>query len=93
MARFLGEFPSVICSCAVNLEPHKLAFYLLELARIFQSYYSQAKRDERYKVLGGDKGLVQAKLYLLKNIQIVLKNGLTILGIDAPERMETREEE
>lgn len=87
IARFLGEFPIVIKDAAKNLEPHKIAFYLLELARIFQSYYTKAKKDDRYKVIHGNEERIQTKLYLLKNIQIVLKNGLNILGIDAPEAM------
>jgi len=87
MARFLGEFPAVIRDSAASLEPHKVAFYLLELARMFQSYYSKAKKDDRYKVLDGPDNRIQSKLYLLKNIQIVVKNGLNVLGIDAPEEM------
>jgi len=92
LSMFLGEFPAVIRDSANSLEPHKVSFYLLELARLFQSYYTKAKSDERYKVIHGDEARIQSKLYLLKNIQIVLKNGLDILGIDAPESM-LREEE
>lgn len=87
MAMFLGEFPAVIRDSALSLEPHKLAFYLLELARMFQSYYTRAKKDDRYKVIDGDRVRILTKLYLLKNIQIVLKNGLRILGVGAPEAM------
>ncbi len=71
----------------MNLEPHKLAFYLLELAKTFQAYYSKGRDDERYRVLSEDGGRTQAKLYLLKNVQIVLQNALSILGISAPEAM------
>lgn len=92
IARMLGSFPDVITECALELEPHKLAFYLLELARMFQSYYSKGRSDEKYHVLSENPKLAAAKLYLLKNIQIVLQNGLRILGISAPEKM-AREEE
>lgn len=88
LARFLGELPAVIKSSAESLEPHKLSFYLLELARLFQSYYAKAKGDDRYRVLDGSAARIHTKLYLLKNIEIVLKNGLKILGINAPEEME-----
>lgn len=87
LARMLCEYPQVIAECAAELEPHKLAFYLLELARMFQSYYSRGRLDERYKVIAGGGGLSAAKLYLLKNIQIVLQNGMEILGVSAPEEM------
>ena len=87
LAKFLGSYPGVIDEAARGLEPHKVSFYLLELARMFQSYYSKAKKDERYKVISGGVERIQTKLYLLKNIQIVLKNGLQLLGINAPEEM------
>jgi arginyl-tRNA synthetase len=88
IARMLTLFPRVIAECAEELEPHKLAFYLLELARMFQSYYSKGRSDGRYRVLSEDRTRAAAKLYLLKNVQIVLHNALRILGISAPERME-----
>lgn len=91
IARYIGSMPKVIAECAGTLEPHKISFYLLELARMFQSYYSQGKKDERYRVLQDDRLLRDAKLYLLKNIQIVIQNSLRILGISAPESMERQE--
>ncbi len=92
LAKLLTSYPEVIRACATELEPHKLAFYLLELARAFQSYYSKGRDDPRYRILSDDSGRTQAKLYLLKNVQIVLQNGLNILGISAPDQM-TRETE
>lgn len=93
MVRFLLEYPKVIASAAEYLEPHRVAFYLLDLARKFQTYYSLAKSDDRYRVLSDDKDMSQSKLYLLKNIQIVLQNGLTTLGISAPEEMSREQNE
>ncbi|MBT3182142.1 MAG: arginine--tRNA ligase [Deltaproteobacteria bacterium] len=92
IARMLSTLPEVVDECATALEPHKLAFYLLELSRMFQSYYSQGKRDDRYRVLGQERKIAEAKLYLLKNIQIVIQNSLRILGISAPTKMEKEEE-
>jgi arginyl-tRNA synthetase len=92
LARMACSLPKIITECADELEPHKLAFYLLELARMFQSYYSQGKRDERYRVLGGEEKVIAAKLYLLKNLQIVIQNSLRILGISAPEAMARQED-
>lgn len=93
IARMLGALPGMIVECAKALEPHKLAFYLLELARMFQSYYSKGRADERYRVLAAKPATAAAKLYLLKNLQIVLQNALRILGISAPERMAREEED
>lgn len=92
LARMALSLPQTIAECAEELEPHKLAFYLLELARMFQSYYSQGKRDGRYMVISEDRARTLAKLYLLKNIQIVLQNSLRILGISTPTGM-TRQED
>ncbi|MBN1282542.1 MAG: arginine--tRNA ligase [Proteobacteria bacterium] len=93
LARFAEALPTVIEECALELEPHKLAFYLLELARMFQSYYSKGRADERYRVLTDDPARSAAKLYLLKNVRIVLQNALRILGISAPEEMARAVEE
>jgi len=92
LARMCQALPGVVEECTKALEPHKLAFYLLELARMFQSYYSKGRADDRYRVIAGDGPTSAAKLYLLKNVQIVLQNALRILGISAPESM-AREEE
>lgn len=93
IARMLAEYPRVIGECVEELEPHQLAFYLLELARMFQSYYSRGRVDERYRVLSDDPHTTAAKLYLLKTFQTVLQNALRILGISAPDRMEREEED
>jgi len=92
LSRLLAGYPRVIRECATTLEPHKLAYYLLELTRVFQSYYSKGRDDPRYRILSDDVGRTKAKLYLLKNVQIVIQNALKILGISAPSEM-SREEE
>ena len=92
LSRMILSLPNIISECAEELEPHKLSFYLLELSRMFQSYYSQGKRDERYRVISADANRTLAKLYLLKNIQIVIQNSLRILGISAPSEMKRTEE-
>lgn len=91
LAKFLGEFPSIIATAARELEPHRITFYLLELARRFQAYYAMAKRDARYRVLGQEPAVVEAKLSLLQMCQIVIQNALRILGLAAPERMDRLE--
>jgi len=59
---------------------------------MFQSYYSKGRKDERYMVLATDRVKTAAKLYLLKNIRIVIQNALRLLGVSAPTEM-AREEE
>ncbi|MDO8526256.1 MAG: arginine--tRNA ligase, partial [Deltaproteobacteria bacterium] len=92
LARQLLSFPDMLARAAKELSVHLVAFYCLELARQFQSYYSQAKHDTRYRVVDMENpARTMAKLYLLKNIGIVLQNALRILGISAPERMESKD--
>lgn len=93
LARFLGDYPQVIDVAARALEPHRVSFYLLDLARKFQAYYTGAKKDPRYRVLGHERATTTAKLYLLKNIQIVIQNALHLLGLHAPTRMERLDRE
>ena len=92
IARFLAEYPAVLEDAAATLSPHKISFYLLELARKFQSYYTRGKKDPNYRFLTENLEKTVAKCYLLKNIQIVLKNGLDLLGLSAPERMDSKDD-
>jgi arginyl-tRNA synthetase len=62
-------------------EPHRITYYLQELARSFHSYYN------RHRVLSDDRDLTAARLCMCKAVQIVLEEGLGILGVTAPERM------
>lgn len=92
LTRTLAEYPSIIELAIGELAPHRIAYYLLELARQFQSYYTKGKKDSDYRFLTDDADKTTAKCYLLKNIQIVLKNGLVLLGLSAPDRMDSEEE-
>lgn len=87
IAKKLLDYPELIKKAADELAPHRIAFYVLELARVFQSYYDKARGDERYRVLSGDEKTIKAKLFLLGCIRQVLRNALTILGVSTPEKM------
>jgi arginyl-tRNA synthetase len=75
------HFTDVIEGGARSLEPHRIAFYLLDLVGGFHSYYNKAR------VLGEDRRLSLARLALLKVLQTVIQSGLETLGVSAPERM------
>lgn len=81
LLKTMSSFPATIESSALELAPHKIIFYLLELAGQLHSYYN------KHKVLGEDIPLSRARLCLIKALQVVLKNGLDMVGISAPERM------
>lgn len=74
-------FPEVVESCALTYEPHRLAEYLHDVAGLFHRFYHQ------HRVLGDDGGLTAARLGLCQATRVVLKNGLSVFGISAPEQM------
>ena len=77
----LSEFPEIIERAHSSLEPQTVANYLHELATLFHRYYAQEK------VITDDTDLTAARLILVEATRIVFLNGLTIMGISAPERM------
>jgi arginyl-tRNA synthetase len=81
LIRKLVEFPEEIAFAAVRKEPHRLARYVQDLAGLFHSFYNVCR------VISEDEELTAARLILVNAARIVLKNGLNILGITAPERM------
>ena len=81
LLRGLSRFKSVLESSAIQYEPHQLAYYLRDLSNHFHSYYNACK------FIVDDKNLTQARLALISATQQILKNGLSILGVGAPESM------
>lgn len=81
LLKSMATFPAVIENAARELAPHRVIFYLMELAGHFHSYYN------RHKVITDDKELTQARLCLVAALRTVFNNGLNILGLSAPEKM------
>ncbi len=81
IVKHLAEFPKTVDRAAEALEPHRIAVYLEELARLANGWY------HRHRVVGSGEELEPARLVLVRAIQIVLANGLNLLGVTAPERM------
>jgi arginyl-tRNA synthetase len=77
----LARYPEIIINAATNLEPHQLVNYLRELANLFHTYYNA----EQFIVT--DELLRNARLCLIESIRQIIKNGLNLLGISAPESM------
>ncbi|MBI5742015.1 MAG: arginine--tRNA ligase [Nitrospirae bacterium] len=77
----LLQYPMVFEGAALSLEPHRITYYLQELAGMFHSYYN------KHRVISDDADLANARLSLCRAVQIVLKEGLNMLGVSAPERM------
>ncbi|MDO8500421.1 MAG: arginine--tRNA ligase [Gemmatimonadaceae bacterium] len=81
LIKALADFPQVVAAAAASLEPHRIATYLTETARLAHLWY------HRHHVLGEPELIMQARLALARAAQIVIRNALGILGINAPERM------
>ena len=77
----LLQFPLIVAGAARALEPHRIAYYLQELAGVFHPYYN------RHRVIGDDLALTHARLALAAGVGLVVRNGLDLLGVSAPEKM------
>ena len=81
MARLMNEFGETVEGAARSLEPHRITYYLQDLAGRFHSYYNA------HKVLAPDADLSAARLLLCQAVGQVIKGGLNLLGVSAPEAM------
>ena len=80
------QFNDVLEESVRELEPHRMVFYLLDLAGEFHRYYN------RHRVISDDLALSRARLLLVENVQKTIRQGLDILGVDAPMKMASRSE-
>ena len=79
--KLLAGYPDVVEGAARQLEPHRITYFLTELASRLHSYY----RNHRF--ITEDVALTQARLWLVSGVKTVLAHGLGILGVSEPERM------
>lgn len=77
----LGQYPEVVSNACQALAPHMIANYLKELASALHSYYNDTK------FLVDDVHIKHARLALITATRVVLRNGLSLLGVSAPEKM------
>ncbi|PLX46358.1 MAG: arginine--tRNA ligase [Deltaproteobacteria bacterium] len=81
MIKLLYLFPEVVEGAALLREPHRLAYYLQDLAANFHQYYN------KHRFLVEDEAVAKARLALVRAISTVIVNGLTLMGVSAPESM------
>jgi arginyl-tRNA synthetase len=86
LIRETAQFSDVLEESVRELEPHRMVFYLLDLAGEFHRYYN------RHRVVTDDQGLCRARLLLVEYVQKTIRRGLEILGVDAPTKMVARSE-
>lgn len=90
LIRRIAAFPDMLAGAAQAFEPHRVVFYLQEIIAAFHSWYTQGKRTGG-RVLGTDPATTRARLFLCRALAQVLANGLSVLGVSAPERMDLPE--
>jgi arginyl-tRNA synthetase len=83
----LSEWPNCIDAANNKLEPHRIPTYLYELASLFHSYWNLGKENPEKRFINDQKIITDAKLVFLKAISNVIKSGMDIVGVSAPEKM------
>ncbi len=81
LIKFLAKFPKVLESAGRDVKPHLVPAYLNDLASLFNRFYMD------HPVLKAKEGIREARLLIVLAVKQVLRNGLDVLGIEAPERM------
>jgi arginyl-tRNA synthetase len=77
----LAKYPEMLSAAAADFAPHDVTFYLRELAACYHSYY------DAERILVDDEGVKRARLALVAATAQVLRNGLAVLGVSAPQKM------
>jgi arginyl-tRNA synthetase len=91
LVKLLLRFPEMLAAAAEEHTPHSVCAYLEELSGAVNSWYHAGNLRPELRVLGVEEPLSRARLVLARAVQLVLGNGLAVLGISAPERMERAE--
>tara|TARA_Y100000590_G_scaffold47248_1_gene50073 strand:+ start:7880 stop:9604 length:1725 start_codon:yes stop_codon:yes gene_type:complete len=87
LLRKIIEWPKVIDISSAKLEPHRVTFYLYDLATIFHSYWSEGNKKDEFKFIVNGKINKITSFKIFQLISIILENGMTILGVSLPKKM------
>ena len=85
--RKILDWPKVIETASNKLEPHRIPFYLYELATLFHSYWSKGNEDSKYKFIVNEKIRNKNTLLIIKLVSLTIENGMKILGVNLPTKM------
>ena len=81
------EWPKIVETASSKYEPHRIPYYLYELATLFHSYWGKGNEDHKYKIIENGKIKNPATLTILILISVVLQRGMSILGVSLPDKM------
>ncbi len=88
LIKMAAQFPRIIESAAASREPHRVAFYLHDLAAAFHAFYNLGNdRPDKRIIMVNDRETTSARLFLAKNIGQTIRNGLALMGVEAAESM------
>jgi len=85
--RKIIDWPKVIETASSKFEPHRIPFYLYELASLFHAYWGKGNEDAKYKFVINEKSRNQNTLIIIKLVALTIKNGMKILGVSLPSKM------
>ena len=86
--RRIALYPRLIEAAAAAHEPHRIAFYLYDLASEFHAHWTRGKDVPHLRfIIQNDPELTLARLALVEGIVTILASGLALLGVDAPDEM------
>jgi arginyl-tRNA synthetase len=88
LVKLAAQFPRVVEGAAATREPHRIAFYLYDLAAAFHAFFNMGNdRPDRRVLIADDAELTCARLYLVEAIGQIIRNGLSVMGVTAVEEM------
>lgn len=87
LARRIEGFPREVALAATCVEPHRISHYLIEVAGDFHRYYYRGDKNPSNRVITENADVRNARLALVEAVKRVIRNGLDLLGVDAPDRM------
>ena len=87
LLRKIFDWPKVVETSSNKLEPHRIPFYLYELATLFHSYWSKGNENPKYKFI--ENGVIRNinTLLIIKLVSLTIENGMKILGVSLPTKM------
>ena len=83
----MSEWPKCVETSLNKLEPHRIPFYLYQLVTLFHSYWNLGKENKEYRFILEKGNYSNSRLALLQSLSIVIKNGMSILGVSTPRIM------
>ena len=83
----ISEWPKCVEISIDRLEPHRIPYYLYELATLFHSYWNMGSKNKELRFVGENKIINKSRLLILQALSIVINNAMLILGVSTPEKM------